>query len=139
MVQGIPLMPSRARCPRCVHDYSIDRDRGLLRLTLMGDVTRDGIACIREYLSHDPAFDPNAMELIDMRSATAHALSSDDIRTMAQTDVRTDRARRAFVAPDRATYGVLRMYVALLELGGDAGEACVFDDIAQAERWLGVS
>jgi hypothetical protein len=74
-----------------------------------------------------------------VRRATVRALTSADIRALAGTNFRRTGARRAFVATDRATYGVLRMYVMLLEAAGDAREARVFYDIAEAERWLGVT
>jgi hypothetical protein len=61
---------------------------------------------------NDPSFDPELNELVDLRSVTEFALSSDEIRTFARRRIYSPESRRALVASSPHIFGLGRMWEA---------------------------
>jgi len=120
-------------------DYTVDAARRLLRVRMSGALTPEDIRTAITALTADPRLSPEFAEIVDLRELTSvDAISSQDVRAIAGARLEYS-SRRAFVAPDPATFGLVRMFAALRDLK-DAGERIgVFRTIREAEEWLGLT
>ena len=120
------------------HEYSIDSAQRLVRVRMWGALTRTEILATVAELVGDPRLSPDFSELIDVTDATAAEIHTDDIRAIAGALL--DRvARRAFVAPDPAVFGLARMFGAFRDMKDATEHVAVFRSIREAEEWLGLA
>jgi len=120
------------------HDYTVDLPRRLVHLRMWGAVTSGDIKTASAALAAEDRLSPEFAELIDLRELTSvDAISSQDIRAIAAARL-TPCSRRAFVAPDPATFGLVRMFAALRDLREGGEQIGVFRTIGEAGEWLGL-
>jgi hypothetical protein len=118
--------------------YRIHKEQRLALITLSGCVTVADIQSLIEQGPKDPDFDPQLNELVDLRSVTEFALSSDEVRTFARRRVFSPESRRAFVASSPHIFGLGRMWEAYTALSDNPTAVCVFYDLPAALKWLGL-
>ena len=117
-------------------EFVIDIDRRIIRTTIRGTVTSGEILAFRKGLVRDPAFAPDLPVLIDVRHTNSEALTSLDIRGLAETSKTHPGVRRAFVATDAMAIGVARLFCTYRELKEGQEDTAVFTTLESAERWL---
>jgi hypothetical protein len=117
-------------------EYVIDICRRIIRTTIRAKVTRQEILAFRGRLVRDPAFAPDLPVLIDVRNTDAEALTSLDIRGLAETSKTLPGVRRAFVATDAMAIGVARLFGTYRDLKEGQDDTAVFTTVESAERWL---
>jgi hypothetical protein len=124
--------------PAC---YRQDSARGVLVVTLRGDVTDQDLLDLARKASRDPEIEPGQHELVDCREVEAISASTQCLRRVAEIYAESDRAddevQVAIVAPRDAAYGVARMYQAFRT--GSPVDIQVFREMEQAEAWLGLA
>ncbi len=118
-------------------DYRIDPDRGIVFSRGWGSLTDEDLIRYQERLNTDPDFLPSFSQLVDLSDVDALKLSAEGVRMSAAAEVWSPEARRAFVAPMDAAYGIVRMHEALK--GGENPNVRLFRCIAEARAWLGVA
>lgn len=119
-------------------DYVIDLEQRLVRATIAGIVTGADLRALRDRLAADPSFSPDLSGLIDLTDARADALTSVDIQQMARMAVFGKGARRAFVSPNPAMFGLARMFEVYREMRDGPERTATFRTVAEAEAWLGL-
>ncbi len=88
-------------------------------------------------LLRDPDFDPSFNLLFDGSEVTKFDVGFDDWRAIASAKRFGPGSRRAFVAPNRmAVLRRFRMSQSLRD--AEPGDSELFDDIAEARKWLGL-
>ena len=118
--------------------YTIDPDRHIVYTTFSGDASdRDLLAHVLA-LEADPQFRPDMAELVDLTGVTRAHVTSSGIRAAAQSLVHARMARRAFIAPSDALFGLTRMYQSYWNNGSD-DRLTIFRDRTAALEWLGVA
>jgi hypothetical protein len=117
-------------------EYRIDAAARIVYSTAKGSISIADALPYVERLRADPAFDPAMSQLFDFSGVTRIDLGTDDLRSMAPANVFGRGARRAFVATNDVSYGVARMFEALVAPAGT--ELRVFREMEEAKRWLGV-
>jgi hypothetical protein len=117
-------------------DYVIDLEHRLVRTTLSGVVTGPELRALRERLAADPLFSPEMSGLIDLTDARSPALTTADIRELASSAIFSRGARRAFVSPTPAMFGLARMFEAYREMRDGPNRTATFRTVAEAEAWL---
>ena len=117
-------------------EFVIDADRHLIRMTIRGAVTKEELLAFRDRLARDPTFARDLPMLIDVRDTNADALTSLDIRALAEASKVSPGVRRAFVATDAMTLGLARLFGTYRELLDGQEHAAVFTTLESAERWL---
>ena len=119
------------------HEYGIDTARRLVSTRMWGALDRAEVLKTALELSEDPKLLPGFSELIDLREASATAISAEDVRAIASAQL-DPVARRAFVVPDELMFGLARMFATLRELKQVPEDINVFRTIEEAETWLGL-
>ena len=121
------------------YTYTIESEQRLIRVRMWGSVTPAEIEAVRQSVAADPRFKTDLSELVDLRELTlSTAITTTDIERIASSNI--DRvARRAFVAPDPATYGLIRMYDTLRTLDHAEEQNGIFRNMEDAEAWLGLA
>jgi hypothetical protein len=114
--------------------YVIDKENGLIMVTVTGVFTVDDALQFRPQVRSEPDFDPNLSQLLDLSAATID-LSADEIRILAATSVFSLTARRALVGESHEVYGLARMFSILRGLRGDRAIR-VFRSRNEAMAWL---
>ena len=119
-------------------DYVIDPEHRLVRTTISGVVTGAELRALRDRLAADPSFSPELSGLIDLTDARADALTSADIQRLARNAAFGKQARRAFVSPNPAMFGLARMFEVYREMRDGPELTATFRTVAEAEAWLGL-
>ena len=93
-------------------------DRRLMITRAWGHITMADVRAYQQELRQRPGFDPTWALVFDARDAAQFAMSSEEVRQLAETSVLAPRARRAIVATAPAisgfrTYGALFLLPAL--------------------------
>ena len=117
--------------------YEIDRERGVIRTRMHGELSVAAIQDYRAALREAPDFDPGLNRLIDARGV-ARAFSPADTRRLADL-LRIDEdanvpCRCAVVIDDPAQLGVMEVFQAYSR--GRPAEYRAFRSTAEAEEWL---
>jgi hypothetical protein len=114
--------------------YAIDAARGLVTVTVTGDVAARDIAGLQARLRADPEFRPEYHQLYDFRVATPTDLYGSDVDALLESSPHAAVARRAYVVSPGVGYGMARMAEAM----GEARRLTVraFLDLEAARRWL---
>jgi hypothetical protein len=125
LIEGHPSVPA---------EYRIDPERRVVYSRGWGLLTDEDLVDYQLRLNADPDFRPHYSQLVDLTGVEALELSAEGVRTSAAAELWSPEARRAFVAPMDAAYGMVRMHEALS--GGENPNVRVFRCIAEAREWL---
>ena len=116
--------------------YVIDKERRLVISTASGVLTyAEGLAHA-ERLRNDPEFDPTFGQLADATQVIELRLTAEEARHWASLVVFEGTAKRAFVVPDAALHGMVRMWAAFREMSGGKEQVVIFRDRDLALQWL---
>ncbi len=116
--------------------YRVDPELRIVWSRAWGVLAEDESAEHYRLLAAEPAFQSSFSQMCDLRSVDRIDMSTAAIRALAKTAVFDPGARRAFLAPVDAHYGLARMLQAFSELEGS--EIGVFRTVAEAAAWLNV-
>ncbi len=116
--------------------YHIDKTNEIVFVNATGEFTAEDFRIHNHRLADDPDFDPHYGVLFDLRSITDFRISSDQVRKFAKVHIFHKRARRAYVVPTEEVYGMVRMFSLLSDFESDVIQ--IFQDMAEARRWLGL-
>jgi len=120
------------------YTYTVEGPRRLVRIHIDTRLLPDEIPAMVQELSSDPRITPDFVELIDCSAMSAvEDLRPDRIRSRAAGPL-ARVARRAFVAPQPAVYGMCRMFATYFEMANRPEPVGVFRTIREAEEWLGL-
>jgi hypothetical protein len=120
-------------------DYRIDTERRLVRSRAWGKLTNEELQELQRQLLQDPLFSPECWQLFDAIEVTSVSqVTSDAAQAMARRHIYGPRSRRAIVTRPGATYGLARMFQTYRELAGGHEQIRVFEDLKEAEAWLGL-
>jgi hypothetical protein len=100
-----------------------------------GYLTATAIRDHAQRLAVDPDFDATFDHLADYTGVTDWQISPNQMHELASIELFSDTSRRALIAVDKHTYGMLRMYQGYLSRGFD--QVHVFETREQALTWLG--
>ena len=121
------------------HEYSIDVARRLVYIRMWGEVTQAEVMATRSEVANDARLRPEFSELIDLTGLTSvNTITTNDVRAIASAEI-DSVARRAFVTPDPAAFGFVRMFASLREVKNARDDVAVFRKIEEARQWLGLS
>lgn len=122
-------------------DYTIDRERGLVRVVASGRLSDNDFLEQRVRLRSDPAFDAAYSFSVDLRQVTELALSALVISRLARDPISDPGIRRAIIlpaegdaGPEPLAFGLSRVFQSIAALRGEDVE--LFVDSEAAERWL---
>src|SRR5579859_1830695 len=94
-------------------EVAVDRKNKLVITTYSGEVTDADVARqISEVQSHAP-YDTGYRAITDFTDVTQFNISTDKIRSVADTESPLANAKRVMVAPTDVAYGTSRMFQAL--------------------------
>ena len=116
-------------------DYTIDTSQKMVFSKAFGIMTDEDIYAHQNKLRDDPDFDPGFSQLVDCTGVTkADDLSTDAIYELARRHLFGAESKRAFVAPTKLLYGLIRMFQILTNDYPD--ELLVCKDMAEAHMYL---
>lgn len=120
--------------------YRIDPRLRIILTTAHGILTDDELLAHKQRLVRDPAFEPDMVELSDVRGVDELAVTPEGIRRFVEQD-REDADRfgdykLAIVASQDVVFGMARMYATLTE--ANLSTVGVFRDMEEARAWLHV-
>lgn len=118
--------------------YVIDKERRLVVSTASDCVTFAELKAHQEQLASDPDFTPDFNQLLDGTKATSLAVTIEQAKTLARRKVFSATSRRAFVAPSPAMFGIARVFEAYHSMSDVPSHVCVFYDLGEARKWLGL-
>ena len=121
-------------CMPC--DCELDLERRWVRARAWGAVTYDEVMATRRKFTSDPEFTPYFCQLYDGRDVTRLALTASQVGELARATLFGPGSRRAFVAPTRETYGVVRLFKIYREINAGREKIDLFRSIEEAEAWL---
>jgi len=117
--------------------YEINAARGVIIVTVTGDLTDAGLLEMHRRLADDPAVKPSFSVLFDLRQANGQSVTTDGIRALAGLPlVLSPESRRAVVVPSDLGFGMARMYGMRRAQKGTKVE--VFRDFDDASHWIGL-
>ena len=116
--------------------YWMDVPLRLVRTHEWGVLTDQDLRELYEQIRTDPAFEPSFRQLCDLREVTSITTSADTLRSLAQNQIFSPGARRAFVVGRAVDFGLARLFQTYSEVEGQTVE--IFRDMIDAERWLGL-
>jgi len=117
--------------------YEINAERGVIVVTVTGDLTDEGLFDMHRRLAEDPAVRRDFALLFDLREAHGESVTTDGVRALAGLPlVLSPESRRAVVVPTDLGFGMARVYGMRREAKGSKVE--VFRDFAEACRWIGL-
>ena len=119
------------------YSYSIRKEKRLVISIGLGLVTFAELKANADKLAKDPDFNPEFDQLVDATAMAELQVSVDEARTLAQVNLFSPNSRRAFVAPQPAAFGMIRLWSAYHELRSEPSDVAVFSDLATALAWLG--
>ena len=117
-------------------DAEVDLTLRRVKARASGIVTYDEIVAARRKFTSDPNFRPDFSQLYDGRDVTRLALTASEIAKLAAEDTFGAASRRAFVAPTRETYALMRLYQTYRQLNAGKEQIKLFSSILEAEAWL---
>lgn len=111
-------------------------ERRWVRARAWGVVTYADAMWVRKKFTGDPRFEPDFYQLYDGRDVTRMALTASEIGTLAMGTVFGARSRRAFVAPLRQVYELMRMFQIYRGINAGPEQIRLFRTMEEAEAWL---
>ena len=118
------------------YEYVVDTQDRIVHVRMWGSVTFPEIATVVAELASDPRIGTEFAEIVDLTGATTATLRADDVRAIAYAKT-IYFSRRAFVAPDPPTYGLVRLFGAHREMSRPQERVGVFKTLTEATLWLG--
>jgi hypothetical protein len=113
--------------------HLVDRPHHLVVTTFSGQVTVDEIAAACTKLRHDHDFRPSYRQLADLSKVSRLELQPEQLTSIRLTyDPFAQESRRAFVATDENTFGVVTTYKSIVE----SEQFAVFPSLLDAISWL---
>ena len=122
--------------PWAVH---VDPKGRVSYVLLSGIVTFQDVADAQTRLAADPAFDPRAPLVIDIRHGKDLRLTWSEIHQVIDASPLLDSTRRAVVAGEANVLGTARVYEVALENKKAGANLRIFKTLEDAAEWLGVS
>ena len=120
------------------YTYTVEGPRRLVRIRIDTRLLPDDISAMVQELSADPRITPDFVQLIDCSAlSSVEELRTERVRSRA-TGPLSRVARRAFVAPQPAVYGLCRMFASYFEMANRPEPVGVFRTMREAEEWLGL-
>ena len=119
-------------------DSRIDKDRQLVVATASGRVTFAEATDYQDRLLNDPDFNPEFRQLLDGRAVTHLDITVDQAKIVAKRRLFSDSSRRAWVAHERAVFGMGRLIATYNENSPAKSQIKVFYDLPSALHWLGL-
>jgi hypothetical protein len=114
---------------------AIDAARGLVIVTVTGELSDETLLEIPAALHANPELRPESSLLVDLSGAEGRRVTSAGVRRLAEQPLYFAKSsRRAVVVPSDLGFGVARMYDLLRDASG--GGVRVYRDRAEAEAWL---
>ena len=98
--------------------YKIDKRRQFVLSPVSGEVTSAEMLAHQRDLSADRDVDPTCAHIADFTYGTMAKISPEELRQFAQRSIFSPEARRAFIVPNLADYGLGRMCETLRDLAG---------------------
>ncbi len=117
-------------------DYRIDQDNQVVLGRIWGVWTTQDVIGFRERARSDPDFPVGMRQLIDLSEVTDVELTVSDVLEFGKDAPFVSGARRAYVAPEPATFGMLRAYQATADEADSYSR--VFRSMDEARAWLGL-
>jgi hypothetical protein len=117
-------------------DCELDLARRWVRARAWGIVTYDEIMTTRRKFTTDPNYSPDFNQIYDGGDVTKLSLTASQIGELARDDVFGAASRRAFVAPSRETYRMMRLFQNYRELNAGKEQIKLFRSLPEAEAWL---
>lgn len=115
-------------------DYVIDLIHQAVFSRGWGRLSDQDLVDYQSRLNADPDFEPGFSQLVDLSGVEHLDISAEGVRTIAVEDRWAPEARRAFVAPVDAVFGMVRMHEGLI--GRDSPNIRIFRELAEARAWL---
>lgn len=117
--------------------YEINPSRRVIVVTVIGDLTDEGLFDMHRRLADDSAIKPTFAVLFDLRRANGATVTTEGVRALADLPlVLSPESRRAVVVPSDLGFGMARMYG--MRRGSKGGTVAVFRDFTEASRWIGL-
>ena len=117
--------------------FSIDLEKRLVSVSFDHQVSVRDVVQYLQALKAGSGFNPDFSELVDLTQVVSSEVDFQAAMMLARdVDPFSPWARRAFVAPRAATYGVVRMYQLVR---ADAENIAVFRTLEDAKRWVETS
>jgi hypothetical protein len=117
-------------------DYEIDLDKQILLGRVWGVWTMQDVNEFRERAASDPDFSAQMAQLVDLADVTDIDLAVRDMVALGSSTPLGSQARRAYVAPSSAVFGMIRAYQATADEAGT--HTRVFRSMKEARAWLGL-
>lgn len=92
---------------------AVDRSRKLVVTTYFGDVTDADVARQISQIKDQAPYGPAYCAITDFTQVTQFNISSNEIRSVAESESPLAEARRVMVAPSDEVYGTSRMFQSL--------------------------
>ena len=89
---------------------TVDRSKKLVITTYSGQVTNADVACQISEIKRQAPYDPDCRVITDFTHVTLFDISSDQIRSVADSKSPLASASRVMVAPSDVAYGTSRMF-----------------------------
>lgn len=116
--------------------HSIDDDPPyLIRTVFSGDVSDADVTAHHRALAADPRFESSLAELVDLSNVSDFFVTSHGMAQSAHSGLHNPIARRAFIAPTDAVFGMARMYQSFYDEYGGA-QLAVYRSRSAALAWL---
>lgn len=115
--------------------YKIDEERRVVITTGWGVVTGDECLEHQRQLGSDARFNSDFFQLADFTRVTGVQIDLSTVMKLADLDLFSGKARRAFLAPNPLAYGFSRMFIAARRVTG-VEQMRVFRDRDEALGWL---
>jgi hypothetical protein len=116
-------------------EFTIDRERRLVRNRAWGVLTDADLAESQQRLRSHPLFEPDLGQLFDCSEVTRLDVTTDGLRALARKSPFAPTARRAVVVNSDEQFGMARMFE--LISNRDSAYFRVFRSLAEARVWLG--
>jgi len=117
-------------------DCELDLERRWVRVRAWGVLTYEEIVESRRKFTSDPNFAPDFSQLADGREVTRIAVAASQVGLLAGQHIFGPQSRRAFVAPKRDTFDLIRKYQIYRELNAGEDKIKIFRSLEEAEAWL---
>jgi hypothetical protein len=115
--------------------FKVDKERRLVMSTGSGVFTMSDALAHQENLLKDSDFEPNFSQLWDLTHVTEVDLTSEDLRSLAQTSIFSSDSRRAILGNADLVFGLARMFEIYRDSLGETGIR-VFRNLDDALEWV---
>jgi hypothetical protein len=117
-------------------EFQIDPARRTVFTRSIGHSDLEEQLDFQRRLRAHPAFDPSFQHLYDARELAASNITSDGMKTLAESSPWGPQSRLAVVVSQDFGYGMSRMYQ--MRKGADSTHMSIFRSLEEALAWLGI-